>query len=73
MKLASQKGAARVIIAHSGQAGHPIWRRDFCDERAKPLIAKARALGIEVYWHGVEGARVSQTVRPPPVFQSSTA
>ncbi|MGO9604603.1 MAG: hypothetical protein ACLQAT_14640 [Candidatus Binataceae bacterium] len=29
--------------------GHPIWRKDFCD--AKPLIARAKALGIETFWH----------------------
>jgi hypothetical protein len=31
--------------------GHPIWRKDFCDEHAKPLIAKAKARGVEVYLH----------------------
>jgi hypothetical protein len=31
--------------------GRPIWRKDFSDEDAKPFIAKARALGIEVFWH----------------------
>jgi len=32
--------------------GHPIWRKDFCEAHAKPIIEIAQARGIEVYWHG---------------------
>jgi hypothetical protein len=31
--------------------GHPIWRKDLCDEHPRPIVARARALGIEVYSH----------------------
>ncbi len=43
---------AAVGVECRDRIGHPIWRKDFCDLHAKPLIAKARALGIETYWHG---------------------
>jgi hypothetical protein len=32
--------------------GHLICRKDFCDDHARPLIARAEARGIETYWHG---------------------
>jgi len=38
--------------------GHPIWRRDYCDAHTKPLIAKARALGIDEFWHEREVRRL---------------
>jgi hypothetical protein len=31
--------------------GHPILSRDLCEAHARPIIAKARARGIEAYWH----------------------
>ena len=43
---------ATVGIECRDKIGHPIWRKDFCDEHAKPLIARARDRGIETYWHG---------------------
>lgn len=43
---------AAVGIECRDKIGHPIWRKDFCDQHARPLIAKARALGIEGVWHG---------------------
>ena len=29
--------------------GHPISRKDFCDDHAKPIIANAKAIRIEVF------------------------
>ena len=43
---------ATVGVECRDKIGHPIWRKDFCDEHAGPLFAKARGLGIETYWHG---------------------
>jgi hypothetical protein len=42
---------ATVGVECRDRIGHPIWRKDFCDEYARPLIASAKARGIEVYWH----------------------
>jgi len=30
--------------------GHLIWHRDFCEGHAAPIIAKSKALGIDVFW-----------------------
>jgi hypothetical protein len=43
---------ATILIEGRDRIGHPIWHRELCDEHAKPLIARARGLGIETYWHG---------------------
>jgi len=42
---------AAVGVECRDSIGHPIWRKDFCEAHAKPLIARACALGIGVYWH----------------------
>jgi len=42
---------ATILIEGRDPIWHPIWHRELCDEHAKPLIAKAKALGIGVYWH----------------------
>jgi hypothetical protein len=43
---------ATVGVECRDKIGHPIWRKDFCDEHANPLVARAKARGIEVHWHG---------------------
>jgi len=43
---------ATVGVECRDRIGHPIWRKDFCDEHARPLIARAKAIGISTYWHG---------------------
>jgi hypothetical protein len=40
---------ATVGVECRDKIGHPIWRKDFCDEHAKPLIVRARGRGVEVY------------------------
>jgi len=42
---------ASVGVECRDSIGHPIWRKDFCDAHARPLIARAKARGVEVYWH----------------------
>jgi hypothetical protein len=37
-------------LAISRQINDAIWRRDLCDEHADPIIANAKALGVEVFW-----------------------
>ena len=54
---------ATVGVECRDKIGHPVWRKDFCDEHAKPLITKARALGIEVFWHSDSPARVDKVTR----------
>jgi len=43
---------ATVGVECRDRIGHPIWRKDFCGDHAQPLIAKAKALGIDVFWVG---------------------
>ncbi len=31
--------------------GHPIWRRDLCDQHAQLIIERAKEHGIEVFEH----------------------
>ena len=40
---------ATVGVECRDRIGHPIWRRDFCAVHARSLIARAKALGIEVW------------------------
>jgi hypothetical protein len=42
---------ATVGVECRDRIGHPIWRRDFCQEHATPLISRARGLGIGLFWH----------------------
>jgi hypothetical protein len=42
---------ATVGIECRDKLGHPIWRKDFCAEHAKLLIERAKARGIEAFWH----------------------
>jgi hypothetical protein len=51
------KRRAKILLEGRDPIGHPIWHRELCDAHAKPLIARARARGIEVYWHGDPPAR----------------
>jgi hypothetical protein len=43
---------ATILLEGRDRIGHPIWHRELCDEHARPIIARARGLGIETYWHG---------------------
>jgi hypothetical protein len=43
---------ATILIEGRDPIGHPIWHRELCDEHARPIIARARGLSIETYWHG---------------------
>ena len=61
----SQRAASGIECRD--KIGHPIWRRDFCDEHAR-LIAKARAFGIEVYCmtQRLERSRMTLSHLPKP-------
>ena len=38
---------ATVGVECRDKIGHPIWRKDFCDEHERRLVARARALGVD--------------------------
>jgi hypothetical protein len=42
---------ATILIKGRDRIGHPIWHRELCDAHAKPIIARARGLGITLNWH----------------------
>jgi hypothetical protein len=42
---------ATVGVECRDKIGHPIWRRDFCEGNARPIIERARARGVETFWH----------------------
>ena len=42
---------ATVGLECRDRIGHPIWSKDFCGEHARPIIERAKARGIEVFWH----------------------
>jgi hypothetical protein len=41
---------ATVGVECRDKIGHPIWRRDFCEEHAKFIIEQAGARGIDAFW-----------------------
>jgi hypothetical protein len=40
---------ASIQLEGMNTAGHPIWRRDYCDAHAKSIIARAIKRGIRVF------------------------
>jgi hypothetical protein len=42
---------ATILLEGRDRIGHPIWHRELCDAHTKPLIARAQALSVQIYWH----------------------
>jgi hypothetical protein len=59
------KRATTRIECHD-RIGHPILSRDLCDDHARPLIAKAQARGVEVFWHDEPAGRNDRPTERAP-------